>query len=716
MTQTLAFLGTAFDLLLVVLGFGLIIFIHELGHFIAARWAGIRVLAFAVGFGPAVCSFRKGMGFRSGTSEPEYLKKAGSPERTLDGVSPTEYRLNLLPFGGYVKMLGQEDTNPGARSAAPDSYQSTPPWKRMIVISAGVVMNLITAAALFVIVFLVGLKTEPPIIGGAQPGSPAATAVAVNAPPAVVDAGPGLRPGDKVTRVNGRRPNSFNDLVLATAMARGGDAVEFEIERPGVELPLYFQIVPSKGDVSGLLELGVEPARSAEIVAAETQEENDKIREQFASIGFGAIEPGMELVAVEGREKVINAGTLFEAIRSSNGEPVTATFKNAAGEQVSIDVTPRPELQVDRVRLSTNSDTTIEHLLGLTPVMSVGRLEDADGKMMRGFDQGLREGDIFARLGGVEFPSIPLGISEIRAHAGKAIAVSVLRRNEAGAWEEVQLSGVTVDRKGAIGFGPNDTSAGMTLLALPPRRFVRGGEEAMPAALDVIRSPGLTVAAIAGRPVANFGEMREALRAATREAFAADRDATVTLGLRRPVAGLPAAEAPVEELAWEIPAASLRTLHQLEWSSPLPRGFFKPEQILLKAETPAGAIGMGLAETRRVMLMTYVTFARLFEGTVRVEHLKGPVGIAHLGTIIADKGLIWLMFFMALISVNLAVINFLPLPIVDGGQFLFIVYEQVMGKPVSVGFQNAATLAGLVLIGSLFIIVTFNDVVTLFNF
>ncbi len=92
------------------------------------------------------------------------------------------------------------------------------------------------------------------------------------------------------------------------------------------------------------------------------------------------------------------------------------------------------------------------------------------------------------------------------------------------------------------------------------------------------------------------------------------------------------------------------------------------------------------------------------------------MGIAHLGTIIADRGIIWLLFFMALISVNLAVINFLPLPIVDGGQFLFIVYEQVMGKPVSVGFQNAATLAGLVLIGSLFLIVTFNDVVTLFNF
>ena len=125
---------------------------------------------------------------------------------------------------------------------------------------------------------------------------------------------------------------------------------------------------------------------------------------------------------------------------------------------------------------------------------------------------------------------------------------------------------------------------------------------------------------------------------------------------------------------------------------------------------------MGVRETHRVMMSTYLTFARLFQGTVKIEHLKGPVGIAHIGTIIADRGLVWLTFFLALISVNLAVVNFLPLPIVDGGQFLFILYEQISGKPVPIGFQNVATLAGLVLIGSMFLIVTFNDIANLLGF
>ena len=124
-----------FDLLLVIFGFGMIIFVHELGHFLAARWAGIRVLAFAVGFGPAVVSWRKGMGMRRGSGEGEVeallTRESGrrgesreAARSALSQLSHTEYRLNMLPFGGYVKMLGQEDLSPSAVSAEKDSYQN----------------------------------------------------------------------------------------------------------------------------------------------------------------------------------------------------------------------------------------------------------------------------------------------------------------------------------------------------------------------------------------------------------------------------------------------------------------------------------------------------------------------------------------------------------------------------------------------------------------
>ena len=235
MSDLLGLAATAFDLLLVVLGFGFIIFIHELGHFLAARWAGIRVLAFAIGFGGAAVSYRKGMGLMRGSSEGEYLQlqkawREGVSKIDPATISSTEYRFNWLPFGGYVKMLGQDDANPRAVSDAPDSYQSCKPWKRMVVISAGVVMNLILAATLFVGVFMYGLRAEPAKVGGVMPGSPASRAVAIG------DAArPGLEPGDVITSINGRKPNSFNDLILATAMTERGGTLRLTVDRPGHE-------------------------------------------------------------------------------------------------------------------------------------------------------------------------------------------------------------------------------------------------------------------------------------------------------------------------------------------------------------------------------------------------------------------------------------------------------------------------------------------------
>lgn len=183
MNSLLGLLGTALDLALVIVGFGLIVFVHELGHFLAARWAGIRVLAFAIGFGPAIVSYRKGLGWRRGSTEREYaasLREGGEglERRDPSSLSPTEYRINALPFGGYVRMLGQEDLAPGAVSDAADSYQSCRPTKRMVVISAGVVMNLIAAMLAFMFVFMVGLETEPPKVGRVWPEGPAATVVA----------------------------------------------------------------------------------------------------------------------------------------------------------------------------------------------------------------------------------------------------------------------------------------------------------------------------------------------------------------------------------------------------------------------------------------------------------------------------------------------------------------------------------------------------------
>jgi regulator of sigma E protease len=96
-----------------------------------------------------------------------------------------------------------------------------------------------------------------------------------------------------------------------------------------------------------------------------------------------------------------------------------------------------------------------------------------------------------------------------------------------------------------------------------------------------------------------------------------------------------------------------------------------------------------------------------------VKRIRGPVGIVDIGTQVADRGVTYLVFFLGIISVNLAVINFLPIPIVDGGLFRVLVYEKLRGRPPSLAVQNAATIIGVTLIATVLLVVTWNDLARL---
>ncbi|HRQ73290.1 MAG TPA: site-2 protease family protein, partial [Phycisphaerales bacterium] len=467
MNSLLGLLGTALDLTLVIVGFGLIVFVHELGHFLAARWAGIRVLAFAIGFGPAIVSYRKGLGWRRGSSEKEYTaalrtENDGLNRRDPSSLSPTEYRVNALPFGGYVRMLGQEDLAPGAVSDAADSYQSCPPTKRMVVISAGVVMNLIAAMLAFMFVFMVGLETEPAKVGRVWLEGPAATVIASNAADLGVN-DEGLRPGDRIVRIGDREPRTFDDVVLAVATASPDRPVVVEVEREGVAEPLRFAITPERGTLTGLLDLGIEPARALRI-DPQLARHAEAWAEVAPQIGLPGVEPGMRLVSAAGRSDLAGAADAELAFRDSGGEAVPLVFESEDGRRVEVSAAPRAELMTSDANLDPKIVTPLTHLLGLTPVMKVGSASEGD----RGYGEGLREGDVFARVGTLEYPSIAAGRAEIQRNAGRTVPVVVLRVNPGtGGVERVALE-PSVSRAGTIGFGADDTARESTLLALPP--------------------------------------------------------------------------------------------------------------------------------------------------------------------------------------------------------------------------------------------------------
>ena len=116
-------------------------------------------------------------------------------------------------------------------------------------------------------------------------------------------------------------------------------------------------------------------------------------------------------------------------------------------------------------------------------------------------------------------------------------------------------------------------------------------------------------------------------------------------------------------------------------------------------------------QTYYFVTKTYLTLRRLiFDRTVGVEHMSGPVGIVRIGSRIAKADKIEMLFFLALISANLAVLNFLPLPIVDGGLMVFLLIELIKGSPVGIRTQVVTQLIGIALFATMFILITFKDI------
>ncbi len=175
-----------------VLVLGVLIFAHEAGHFIVAKLFRVRVLVFSFGFGQRLFGFRRG---------------------------PTDYRVSLIPLGGYVRMAGDtpEENQPGD----PDEFLSKPKWQRFLILFAGPFMNLLIAVAFIAVINMIGTEwlIIRPIIGEVSPGKPAARA--------------GLQVGDRIVAIDGERIEGFDDLKMAISM-HAGTPLRVEYIRNGV--------------------------------------------------------------------------------------------------------------------------------------------------------------------------------------------------------------------------------------------------------------------------------------------------------------------------------------------------------------------------------------------------------------------------------------------------------------------------------------------------
>jgi len=707
-------LNSGLNILVIIIGFGLLIFVHELGHFLAAKWAGIRTEGFSIGFGPPICSWRKGIGFRFGSTYEEVRRRTGRLPGELDdaqlaeaGLGETEYALRWLPLGGFVRMLGQDDVNPAATSQHHRSFNKRPIGKRMVVISAGVVMNMIFAGVLFLVAFTIGVRFESPIIGQVAPGSPAATAVPENGAALGVEA-VGLLPGDRVLEIDGNEITTFGDLQIETAMGRPDVDLRLVVERTGVATALQFTMRPRTEPSSGLMGIGIMPASSTRLLSTDEFPLLPSFLERVGLTAQG-IEPGMSLSVVDG-ESVWNYEAYRQLSESSDGERLSTSWVIASTEggsgtsrTLSADLEPVPQWQTLQYPDATPSTVVgfEDGLLGMVPLVQLTSLS-ADSP-----NTGVLEpGDIVLRFGNYQAPRMQTFRQAIIEQGSGPISMTVLRDGsrlevtgriaETGIFNPRPMMGVTPSYAWS-----------RPLLAQPMRSVEMPGVDGDgPTTVPTpVASAGLLggteIVSIDGKDVTSWRDIWQAVHAA------AARSATsLTMVVRQPTPGqsLRTVDIPLD-------ASWTSDLVNLGWSPSLPYFLFEPLYVLKHADgNPFKAMVMGVQESASFAVLTYLTIDRLFRGTVKVEHLQGPVGIVHIGSKVADRGFSYLLFFLGLISVNLAVINFLPLPIVDGGLFLYLIYESIKGRPPSIGFQNGAAIVGLLLIATAFVVTFYNDI------
>ncbi|MFM7134629.1 MAG: site-2 protease family protein [Planctomycetota bacterium] len=697
-------MGSLPGFLLVLFGFGFLIFIHELGHFLAAKWAGIRADGFAIGMGPCVASYRRGIGFCLGSADARVLRAQGrrpiemtDSELALRGLGETEYSFRVLPIGGYVRMLGQEDGNPAATSTDARSFGRATIPRRAVVILAGIAANIALAIVLFLVAFLVGVRFPAPTVGFVAPGSPAAKAEPIPAPGETVERG--LQPGDIVRSIDDDAVGTFVDLRVAAAMARPDATLLVEVERDGTTT--LFKVKPERDPNLGLLSIGVDPARSIEVtsvrasrdaverVLAEVPARDPARPDERGTLASLGMQPGARLVRAGGVET-----RTFAEIASSvtaDGAPVPITWANPDGTRGDALVDPEPLFE----RLPGENSTGLAGLAPLPRVQLV--VEESPNREV------LRAGDVFLSVEGDPGLRVAELMKRFRAKPNAEIPARILRD---GAPVEVALR---TDGEGRVGVYLA-SAFDLPLLARPVERTGEGdGSRDTPAAqLEIV--PLGSIQSIDGAPVADFIAARARLVAIARETPAGE-PREIRVGLLDPSPNA----APVEATC-TLAAADLESLRGLGHAFPIPETIFDPEYTVLSADgNPLRAIAMGFRQTVITMEQVFLTIDRLFRRSVGVEQLQGPIGILHTGTQVADEGGMFLLFFLALISVNLAVVNALPIPIADGGLFLFLMYEKVTGRPPSIAFQNAAATAGILLVAGLFLLTFYNDIGRIFG-
>ncbi|MDX2036826.1 MAG: site-2 protease family protein [Isosphaeraceae bacterium] len=636
------------NILKVVLGLGFVIFLHELGHFLVAKWCGVYVKSFSIGFPPTIISKQ---------------------------VGETSYKIGLLFLGGYVSMLGEgSDTEEDPEAASnPRSFRNKSAGAKIAILSAGVVMNLVLGLGFFLITHMVGLEVPTTRIGGVVVGSPAYEA--------------GLRAGDRIVGIDGDQEVDYLKLKMRVSLSSEGRPLAFDVARPGTAEPLRFDIQPQRGKGEAP-SIGVLQSPGLQLAITEPFQAPAGMTDRESILGeFKPLDRIVAVRAVGGEGGTVKTPhELDAALFALRGAPIEVVVERAnesggaTGETAEIVVPPN-------------------HFLDFGFRCAFGPVKALAGGSIAA-KAGFQVGDVITAVDGktdVDPFDLPLYCHD---RAGKPVVFAV-RRGES----TVEITAVP------------DASLPWVELNQPTEPFEIPG---LGLALEVSR----TVAhVVPGSPAAMNG-MTDGLVMKTIEVIAARQEP----GEDSKPTDL--AEVPAWPFVYEAVHVSPRAAVRFTFEDkkdpvtitpvPIP-GRFHPYRGLrrisdLEQQPPQpflAALKRGADDTYENVVSIYAMIRSLFSGRVSTKNLAGLPRIGEMAYQSASAGMVQLLQFLAMLSINLAVLNFMPIPPLDGGQIVLILGEKIRGKPIPPAFFNAVMLVGFALILALMLFTNGQDILLL---
>ncbi|MCP3915802.1 MAG: RIP metalloprotease RseP [bacterium] len=601
-----------FRILQVAFGIGLVIFVHEGGHFIAARLCKVRVEVFSLGFGPKLIGWRRG---------------------------DTLYQIAAVPLGGFVRMAGEM---PDERGRAPraDELAAKSVGQRFFIYSGGVIMNVIFALVLFPIILSSGVPFLEPVLDAPTKGTPAWHAK--------------IPEGTRVVSANGK--NVFDFWHIPQEVAVGGkDPIELEVMTPGATSSQMVTLTPEYSDDVGFFRVGVSVG----------YESNLRVKPGGVAEQAG-VQEGDILVSVADMPQSLSVVQQWS--RAATGrEPVTVRILRD-GEPLELTVTP--EIATDK-----------RAVYGFQPFRNIVH-DLRDGPATR--DYGLEVGDRVISVNGQPIQDAIDFLPALLAQDGNP-RIEVVRGNET-----VELTGPALDETTAVDLDFD------VFLSIDKDRAQIGVQPDGAAAAAGVRD-GDRVLRVDDELVTGWQSLYNIARSR------ADRGREVTLTVVRGGDGADDESATLTFTMAPQPAT------YADFGFGLPRRLYE-----YQTHGFLPSIQAGMTSSWRFLNDAWLTLKKMLTAEVSPKNLGGIITISKVSYDWSSQGWEKLFFFLCLLSVNLAFLNVLPIPLLDGGHLLFCIVEAIKGSPVSEKTLGYSQVVGLVLILSLMVYVTYNDVVRLF--